>query len=123
LEKSIRIAEPEPDRADVGLGFSVKVPEGPMTVADVFSLSGGAMKSGARTANRIDGLLTKMIQSPNSCKYVGDIDQNLDYLFTHLQLDIIGRMAEERGGEEETKVVEEPPPEPAIPLDRVRLSI
>ena len=58
-----------------------------------FRLSGGILKSNARTSNRIDHLLRKLVDDNNSSRYVPNIDKNLDYLFTYLQLDMIGRVA------------------------------
>ena len=60
----------------------------------VFALSGGLMRSSV-TSNRIDDLLTRMIERPEACRYVRNVDQNLDYLFTSLQLDMIRIIAEE----------------------------
>ncbi len=63
------------------------------TGLQIFSLSGGLMRSGAKTANRIDGLLTRMMDHPSSGGYRSNLDGNLDYLLTSLQLDMIGLMA------------------------------
>lgn len=60
----------------------------------IFTLSGGLMRASV-TGNRIDGLLSKMIQSPDAVRYVRNVDRNLDYLITSLQLDMIKIMAEE----------------------------
>lgn len=62
---------------------------------DIFSLSAGVMAPRARTANRIDDLLTRMIENPSSGKYVRDIDKNLDYLYTHMQLDMLERIGKD----------------------------
>lgn len=59
----------------------------------VFSLSGGVMRAGARTSNRIDGLLGRMMDGPSAGKYMADIDKNLDYLYTSLKLDMIDLVA------------------------------
>ncbi len=59
----------------------------------ILSLSGGVMKDKTRTANRIDGLLARMMENPSSARYLPDIDRNLDYLFTSLQLDMIDMVA------------------------------
>jgi hypothetical protein len=58
-----------------------------------FRLSGGIMKTNARTSNRIDDLLRKLVEDNNSSRYMPNIDKNLDYLFTYLKLDMIGRAA------------------------------
>ena len=57
-----------------------------------FRLSGGILKTNARTSNRIDDLLRKLVED-NSSRYMPNIDKNLDYLFTYLKLDMIGRVA------------------------------
>jgi hypothetical protein len=59
----------------------------------VFSLSGGVMRVGARTSNRIDGLLGRMMDGPSAGRYMTDIDKNLDYLYTSLKLDMIDLVA------------------------------
>lgn len=62
---------------------------------DIMSLSAGIMASSQKaTSNRIDGLLSKMVESHQVVKYSEDIDKNLDYLFTYLQLDMINILAE-----------------------------
>ena len=58
-----------------------------------FRLSGGILKTNARTSNRIDDLLRKLVEDNNSSRYMPNIDKNLDYLFTYLKLDMIGRVA------------------------------
>jgi len=58
-----------------------------------FRLSGGILRANARTSNRIDDLLRKMVQDQNSSRYIPNIDKNLDYLHTSLKLDMIGRVA------------------------------
>ena len=57
-----------------------------------FRLSGGIMKTNARTSNRLDDLLRRLVED-NSSRYMPNIDKNLDYLFTYLKLDMIGRVA------------------------------
>ena len=57
------------------------------------------MRPAAKTSNRIDGLLARMIVQPMAGKYVADIDKNLDFLFTSLQLDMIN-MAVDSSSEE-----------------------
>lgn len=59
----------------------------------ILSLSGGVLTERRRTANRIDALLTRMMENPCSARYIPDIDTNLDYLFTSLQLDMIDLVA------------------------------
>ena len=68
--------------------------EQPLDGVSIFSLSGGIMKPTSKTANRIDGLLARMLLQPMTGKYLADVDKNLDYLFTSLQLDMINMVAE-----------------------------
>lgn len=118
LEKGTRISEPAVERAGVSQD------EGSADAAgiDIFRLSGGVLSSSSRTSNRIDGLLAKMLESPDSGRYLGNIDKNLDYLYTSLQLDLIDRVAKDVSSR---KPVEIPQPveEPTISLDRARSSI
>jgi hypothetical protein len=123
LEKSTRITEPEVERWGEVAAAPENEERGPRTDLEIFSLSGGVMRSRAQTANRIDGLLSRMLENPSSCKYVRDIDKNLDYLFTHLQLDMIERVAKDSTSREERIVQEELPPELVLSLDRARSSV
>ena len=120
MEKSVSIAEPVVERWDSVVPQSES--EESEAALEIFSLSGGVM-SKSQTANRIDGLLSKMLESPGSCRYVGNIDKNLDYLFTHLQLDMIERVARDAAAREEIQLREMPKPEPVLALDRVRASV
>ena len=90
----------------------------------IFGLSGGVLGHSSRTSNRIDGLLLKMIENQSSAKYLGDIDRNLDYLFTCLQLDLIERIARDVSPieEDEPRTERREEPETLISLDRVRPS-
>jgi hypothetical protein len=118
LEKSIRVSEPAVERAE-------SLPEGDLEEAaglDIFRLSGGVLGTSARTSNRIDGLLAKMLASPDSGKYLGNIDKNLDYLYTSLQLDLIDRVARDVSSRKVAEVAQEIE-EPGISLDRARSSI
>jgi len=122
LEKGTRIVEPEVERWDEIASEDEGQSSDP--ALEIFSLSGGVMNTCARTENRIEGLLSKMLEHPGSCKYVGDIDKNLDYLFTHLQLDMIGRVAKDTVAREEKMAGEAPiAPEPFLSLDRSRSSL
>jgi len=121
LEKSVRAAEPVLVRWDEG--FSDE-PDDASDGMEIFRLSGGVVGP-AKTSNRIDDLLGKMLVSQNSGRYLGDIDKNLDYLYTSLQLDLIERVAKDVSSKTEEE--EEPREdleqhEDAITLDRVRLS-
>ena len=100
--------------------------EGPSEdISDLFRLSGGVAYATARTANRIDGLLSRMLEHPSAGRYVDDVDRNLDYLLTHLELDLIEQMARDVAATEErtSRRTTAPPEEPMIPLDRVRPSL
>jgi hypothetical protein len=122
LSKSRRIAEPEVER----WGYAAEPSENEDRSSDqgieIFNLSAGVIRSTARTSNRIDGLLTRMLENPGSCRYVRNIDKNLDYLLTHLQLDMIARVAKEIPSREEPRIEEEQP-EPVLSLDRMRISV
>jgi hypothetical protein len=92
LEKVDRIEEPAVERwsedksaADQAKDAVVDFP--------LFRLSGGMMRENAKTSNRIDGLLMRMMEHQSYGRYHPNIDRNLDYLFTYLQLDMIGMVA------------------------------
>lgn len=119
LEKGARVSEPVLERWDAGLSDE---PEESFPEVGAFRLSGGVLGPSAKTSNRIDGLLVKMLASQGSSKYLGDIDRNLDYLYTSLQLDLIGRVANDVSSRKQEEVTQEIP-EPVISLDRVRPSL
>jgi hypothetical protein len=107
LEDEVKIAEPAVDRwsaAHAGLG---RTNENEGSDARLFSLSGGIMRQRVKTSNKIDGLLSRMMEHPEAGKYLPFIDRNLDYLFTSLQLDMI-TMAAEKCEEERLERREEP---------------
>lgn len=118
LEKVTRVSEPAVERAEAMPEEDLEASAG----LDIFRLSGGVLGSSSRTSNRIDGLLTKMLANPGSSRYLGNIDKNLDYLYTSLQLDLIGRVAKDVSSR---KAAEVPPTveEQVISLDRARSSI
>jgi len=118
LEKSARAYEPVLDRWDEGLP---EESEDEHSEIEAFRLSGGVLGPSAKTSNRIDGLLVKMLSSQSPSKYLGDIDRNLDYLYTSLQLDLIGRVASDVASRKQEEMPKEVP-EPVISLDRVRPS-
>ena len=60
-----------------------------------FRLSGGILKTNARTSNRIDDLLRKLVEDNSSSRYMPNIDKNLDFLHTYMKLDMIGRAADD----------------------------
>ncbi len=119
LEKSTRVSEPAVERIEDSLSGEETEDSAGM---DIFRLSGGVLGPSTRTSNRIDGLLAKMLANPDSGRYLGNIDKNLDYLYTSLQLDLIDRVAKDVSSR---KVAEIPQTveEPVISLDRARSSI
>jgi len=112
LEKVSRIEEPTVERW----------PEDESPAADTrdasavldfpfFRLSGGMMRENAKTSNRIDGLLMRMMEHPSSGRYHPNIDRNLDYLFTFLQLDMIGMVARDVSEMNRKRLEEAPRPD------------
>jgi len=63
-----------------------------------------------------------MLVNQSSGKDLGDTDKNLDYLYTCLQLDLIGRVAKDVTPKDEEDLQEDLP-EPVVSLDRVRLGL
>lgn len=92
----------------------------------VFSLSGGVMRTGARTSNRIDGLLGRMMDGPSASRYMADVDKNLDYLYTSLKLDMIDLVASDVSRAQKAKLEKEKAKDPSSlgiieeRLDKVR---
>lgn len=78
------------------------------------------MRPAAKTSNRIDGLLARMIVQPMAGKYVADIDKNLDFLFTSLQLDMIN-MAVDSSSEEALQRPNRRPEMPVHPEVKLQL--
>jgi hypothetical protein len=93
LETVKKIDEPAVDRWGERSAASDVSEPSVMEDLPFFRLSGGIMKANARTSNRIDDLLQKLVENHNSSRYMPNIDKNLDYLFTYLKLDMIGRVA------------------------------
>ncbi len=58
-----------------------------------FTLSGGILKREHRTSNRIDSMLSRMIETSQEESSSPHVDKNLDYLHTSLQLDMISMVA------------------------------
>lgn len=99
LEDEVKIAEPAVDRWSATHATLGRMNEAQGADPKLFSLSGGIMRQRVRTSNKIDGLLTRMMEHPEAGKYLPFIDRNLDYLFTSLQLDMITMVAERDDGE------------------------
>lgn len=101
MESANRLGEPVVDRhreelASVAASTSRRV-IGP----SFFTLSGGILKREPRTSNRIDSVLTRMIEGDPVTTYSAHVDKNLDYLHTCLQLDMISMAALDIGAEAE----------------------
>jgi len=94
LEDEVKIAEPAVDRWSAAHATLGSPNERQGSDPKLFSLSGGIMRQRVRTSNKIDGLLSRMMEHPEAGKYLPFIDRNLDYLFTSLQLDMITMVAE-----------------------------
>jgi hypothetical protein len=93
LETVKRIDEPAVDRWSERSAASDANESSVKGDLPFFRLSGGILRANARTSNRIDDLLRKMVQDQNCSRYMPNIDKNLDYLHTSLKLDMIGRVA------------------------------
>lgn len=93
METVKRIDEPAVDRWGEQPAASDTMESSVRGDLPFFRLSGGILRSNARTSNRIDDLLRKLVEDNNCSRYMPNIDKNLDYLFTYLKLDMIGRVA------------------------------
>ncbi len=102
MQSEDRVDEPIVDRWG-GMGQETVADDGRETASvDIFRLSAGVMTPQTRTSNRIDGLLSHMLERPSSSRYVSDVDKNLDYLFTHLQLDMLERIGRDVSSRSQT---------------------
>ena len=81
-----------------------------------FRLSGGILKTNARTSNRIDDLLRKLVEDNNSSRYMPNIDKNLDFLLTSLQLDMINMAVDSSFEEPSERRLQEAPQVPEVKL-------
>jgi len=106
LGEEERIQQPAEDTSSDGVTACVAA-EHKFETISIFSLSGGLMRPAAKTANRIDGLLARMLLQPGTGGYKENIDKNLDYLFTSLQLDMINMAAEGSAEEQEQSPIDE----------------
>jgi hypothetical protein len=95
LETVKRIDEPAVDRWSEQSAASDASESSAQGDLPFFRLSGGIMKTNARTSNRIDDLLRKLVEDNNSSRYMPNIDKNLGYLFTYLKLDMINFAAQD----------------------------
>jgi len=95
LTEESLVLEPAVDRWAELSRFADTKPKEREPKIDFLRLSAGVMAPRHRaTSNRIDGLLSKMVDTNHVVKYSEDTDKNLDYLFTYLQLDMINILAE-----------------------------
>ena len=109
LEDDVKIAEPAVDRWSAAHAALGRTNEIDGSEPKLFSLSGGIMRQRVRTSNKIDGLLSRMMEHPEAGKYLPFIDRNLDYLFTSLQLDMITMVAEQTEDEPQAQPDSEDP--------------
>jgi len=88
-------AEPVVDRWAETSGIVFRKPSGMQIETPLSNLGGGIMTNSRRTtANRIEGLLSKMLEHPPVLKYSQDVEENLAFLYASLQLDMITMFAE-----------------------------
>lgn len=114
MEKVNRIEEPAVERwSEDESTASEKKETGAVVDFPFFRLSGGMMRATAKTSNRIDGLLMRMMEHPSSGRYHPNIDRNLDYLFTFLQLDMIGMVARDVSEMNRKRLEDAPRPDSA----------
>ena len=93
MDGATRLEEPVVDRHEEQLASIASSPRRKTIGPSFFTLSGGILKRDPRTSNRIDSMLTRMIEGGPDTKYSPHIDKNLDYLHTCLQLDMISMVA------------------------------
>ncbi len=102
MDRATRLDEPVVDRHEEQLASTASSPRRKMIGPSFFTLSGGILKRDPRTSNRIDSMLTRMIEGGPDANYSPHIDKNLDYLHTCLQLDMISMVALESKLDDET---------------------
>ena len=107
MDGATRLEEPVVDRHEEQLASIASSPRRKAIGPSFFTLSGGILKRDPRTSNRIDSMLTRMIEGSSDTKYSPHIDKNLDYLHTCLQLDMISMVALESKLDDETTVPRE----------------
>ena len=95
MDRAARLDEPVVDRHDEHLESSASRPKRRNIGPSFFTLSGGILKRDPRTSNRIDSMLTRMLEDSTDSTYSQHVDKNLDYLHTCLQLDMISMAAQE----------------------------
>ena len=112
MEKVNKIEEPAVERWSEDKAAAIETKDtGAVVEFPFFRLSGGMMRENAKTSNRIDGLLMRMMEHPSSGRYHPNVDRNLDYLFTFLQLDMIGTVARDVSEMNRKRTEEAPRPD------------
>lgn len=106
MDRASRLGEPVVDRHDEELASVAASTSRRVIGPSFFTLSGGILKREPRTSNRIDSVLTKMIEDSSTTPYSAHVDKNLDYLHTCLQLDMISMVAQEADSQSENAVSE-----------------
>ncbi len=101
MDDETPVAEPVVDRWADRNSFSQRKGSDARMDLSIFSLSGGVMKNPDAAGDGIDGLLDHIVSLPSSGAYHTNVDRNLDYLFTSLQLDVINSIAERCSGLQE----------------------
>ncbi len=97
MDRATRLGEPVVDRHEEELASVAASTSRRIIGPSFFTLSGGILKRDPRTSNRIDSMLTRMIDDSSKTPYSAHVDKNLDYLHTCLQLDMISMAAQELG--------------------------
>lgn len=95
-----RLDEPQVDRHSEQLASVARSTKRRIIGPSFFTLSGGILKRDPRTSNRIDSMLTNMLEDSPGRVYSPHVDKNLDYLHTSLQLDMISMVALESRSED-----------------------
>lgn len=108
MDRATRLGEPVVDRHEEELASVAASTSRRVIGPSFFTLSGGILKRDPRTSNRIDSMLTRMIDDSSKTPYSAHVDKNLDYLHTCLQLDMISMAAQELGPSAEERVPDGP---------------
>lgn len=124
MDRATRLGEPVVDRHEEQLA-SIASSTGRRVIGpSFFTLSGGILKREPRASNRIDSVLTRMIEDSSAASHSTHVDKNLDYIHTCLQLDMISMAALDAAPEPEAPL-EGTPPETSLAAadDRERLQV
>ena len=93
MDRGTRLDEPVVDRHEERLDSVASSTRDRALGPSFFTLSGGILQRDPRTSNRIDSMLTRMLEEDTRPRYSPHVDKNLDYLHTSLQLDMISMVA------------------------------